>query len=95
MGPVPGVPGPQLKPELAGQEAEEQRAEARLGQLPQAPAILACLLRGSGEEAGCFLLGPGRSRPRGPAAGLAASLRTCPALSTSLSQLPDRHHHVR
>lgn len=66
-------------------------AETLLGQLPQAPAILLCLLSGSGEEAGCCLLGPGRSRPRGPAAGLAASQRSfsCP-FCTSLSPLPDR-----
>lgn len=74
---------------LAWQEEEgAQRAEARLGPPPRAPATLLCLLSESGEEAGCFPLGPGRSGPRGPAAGagsfsedLSLGLSVPPALS--------------
>lgn len=69
-GPVPGrFPGLGAGWPWLGGRRVEWRAEAVLGQPPWAPAILTCLLSGSGGEAGCFLLGPGHSGSRGPAAG--------------------------
>ena len=62
------VTGPRLRLVLPGRRQRERPAEALLGLPPRAPAILQCLLSGSGREAGCFPLSPGRSGPRGPAA---------------------------
>lgn len=90
-GPVPGRflglgsgrPGP-------GGRRMEWRAEAVPGQPPWAPAILMCLLSGPGGEAGCSLLGPGRSGCRGPAAG-AGSLSPSLCLLPSTTRQVDRH----
>lgn len=68
----------------------EWRAEAVPGQPPWAPAILMCLLSGPGGEAGCSLLGPGRSGCRGPAAG-AGSLSPSLCLLPSTTRQADRH----
>lgn len=87
------VPGPGLRLALAGREADGVVGRSRAWPAALGTCRSHVFAQRVGRGAGCFLLGPGRSGSRGPAAGAGSLSEEQPlALSVppSLNYLPGR-----